>query len=59
MQVQKLALDINLLDDHLSDLNHELYKFPYQLFAQAKKLSKIKHLSLNFRSMSIPANSMA
>ncbi|XP_062161752.1 putative F-box protein At3g58860 isoform X2 [Alnus glutinosa] len=54
MQVQKL--DINLLDDHLSDLYHELYKFPYWLFAQAGKRPKIKHLSLNFCSLSIPEN---
>ncbi|GLT53688.1 hypothetical protein SLA2020_269430 [Shorea laevis] len=54
MQVENLS--INLLDDHRSDLYHGLYKFPYWLFAQAGKLSKIKHLSLNFCSLSIPAN---
>ena len=54
MQVHNLS--INLLEHHLSDLSRELYKFPYWLFDQAGKQSKIKHLSLNFCSPSVPAN---
>jgi hypothetical protein len=54
MQVQNLS--INLLEHYLSDLSRELYKFPYWLFDQAGKQSKIKHLSLNFCSLSLPAN---
>ncbi|XP_059436494.1 putative F-box/LRR-repeat protein At5g54820 [Corylus avellana] len=54
MQVQNLS--INLFEHHLSDLSRELYKFPYWLFDQAGTQSKIKHLSLNFCSQSIPAN---
>jgi hypothetical protein len=54
MQVQNLS--INLLERHLTDLYREHYKFPYWLFDQAGKQSKIKHLSLNFCSLSIPAN---
>jgi hypothetical protein len=54
MQVQNLS--INLLECHLTDLYRELYKFPYWLFDQAGKQSMIKHLSLNFRSLSLPAN---
>ncbi|XP_059437310.1 F-box/FBD/LRR-repeat protein At1g13570-like [Corylus avellana] len=54
MQVQNLS--INLLECNLSDLSRGLYKFPYWLFDQAGKQSKIKHLSLNFCSLSIPAN---
>ncbi|XP_059436493.1 putative F-box/LRR-repeat protein At3g42770 [Corylus avellana] len=54
MQVQNLS--INLLEHHLSDLSRELYKFPDWLCDQAGKKSKMKHLSLNFCSLSIPAN---
>ncbi|XP_059438676.1 putative F-box/LRR-repeat protein At5g54820 isoform X1 [Corylus avellana] len=54
MQVQSLS--INLLEHYLSDLSRELYKFPYWLFDQAGRQSKIKHLSLKFCSLSIPAN---
>jgi hypothetical protein len=54
MQVQNLS--INLFEDHLIELYRELYKFPYWLFDQAGKQPKIKHLSLNFCSLSIPAN---